>query len=383
MAKLKFNTDDLLPQLSQVVGVVNSKNSLPILNDVLFVTHLGVVGDERRLSLTTSDSETWLTVYVPSAEFDTEMMFCVAATDIYKALANLKGKTVAMTLDESTHTITCEYGNGHFSLPYEDAVDFPRPNMNTDQMVEKKIGSERLLQAIEKAGFATANDELRPVMNGVHFDFLQKGMVAVATDGQKLSKFTDLTIQNPNEIASGFTLPKKPAHIMLSVLSNNQGDVELKFNDKCARFTHNAFRLTTRLIEGRYPNYDSVIPKDNEIVANVDKASFIAALKRVMPMGNANSELICLAFTMGNVELSAEDFDFSKSAKENVSCDFASQEITIGFKSSVLLSIIQNIDCNTIKIMLKEPSRAGVFKPATDAESYEYLSLAMPMLINT
>ena len=383
MSKIKFKTDDLLPQLSQSVGVVNSKNSLPILNDVLFVTRIGNGADEHRLSLTTSDSEMWLTVYVPNAEFDTEMMFCVAATDIYKALANLKGKTVEMTIDESAHTVTCEYGNGHFSLPYDDAGDFPRPNMNEDQMVEKKIGSERLLQAIEKACFATANEELRPVMNGVHFDFLQKGMVTVATDGQKLAKYTDLTIQNTNEIASGFTLPKKTAHIMLAVLSNNQGDVDLKFNDKCVRFTHNAFCLTTRLIEGRYPNYDSVIPKDNEITTCINKASLVAALKRVMPMGNTNSELVCLAFTMGNLELSADDFDFSKSARENVECDFASQEITIGFKSSVLLSILQNIDNEQVKVMLKEPSRAAIFKPATDAESYEYVSLVMPMLINS
>ena len=170
---------------------------------------------------------------------------------------------------------------------------------------------------------------------------------------------------------------------MLSVLSNNQGDVDLKFNDKCVRFTHNAFCLTTRLIEGRYPNYDGVIPKDNEITTCINKASLVAALKRVMPMGNTNSELVCLAFTMGNLELSAEDFDFSKSARENVECDFASQEITIGFKSSVLLSILQNIDSEQVKIMLKEPSRAAIFKPATDVESYEYVSLVMPMLINS
>lgn len=383
MAKLKFNVDDLLPQLSQAVSVVNSKNSLPILNDVLFVTRIGDGADERRLSLTTSDSETWLTVYVPNAEFDKEMMFCVAATDIYKALANLKGKTVAMTIDESAHTIKCEYGNGHFSLPFEDAGDFPRPNMNADQIVEKTLDSDRLLRAIEKAGFATANDELRPVMNGVHFDFLPTCMVTVATDGQKLAKYSDLTVTCDEIEPKGFTLPKKPAHIMLSVLSNSQGEVGLRFNDKCVKFTHNSFCLITRLIEGRYPNYDSVIPRDNEIMANVDKSSLVAALKRVMPMGNATSELVCLSFTMGNVELSAEDFDFSKSAKENIECDFASQEITIGFKSSVLLSILQNIDGEQVKIMLKEPSRAGVFKSSVDAESYDYVSLAMPMLINT
>lgn len=382
MAKLKFVVDDLLPQLSQVVSVVNSKNSLPILGDVLFVTRMADGGEECRLSLTASDGETWLTVYVPSADFDSDMMFCVAATDIYKALGNLKGKTVEMILDGSAHTVKCEYGNGHFSLPFEDADDFPRPNMNADGMIEKSIDGERLLMAIEKAGFATANDELRPVMNGVHFDFLPTCMVTVATDGQKLAKYSDLTITCDEIEPKGFTLPKKPAHTMLSVLSNNQGDVNLRFNDKCVKFNHNAFCLITRLIEGRYPNYNSVIPKDNEIKTNIDKASFIAALKRVMPMGNATSELVCLAFTMGNVELSAEDFDFSKSAKENIECDFASQEITIGFKSSVLLSMLQNIDGDTVTIMLKEPSRAGVFKPATDAASYQYISLAMPMLIN-
>lgn len=382
MAKLKFVVDDLLPQLSQVVGVVNSKNSLPILNDVLFVTRIGNGADERRLSLTTSDSETWLTVYVPNAEFDTEMMFCVAATDIYKALANLKGKTVAMTIDESAHTVTCDYGNGHFSLPYEDAQDFPLPMAAPDGAKTKLMDAKKMLTAIEKAGFATANDELRPVMNGVHFDFLPTCMIAVASDGHKLAKYVDLTVTCDEIEPSGFTMPKKPCSTLLNVLGSTvAGDIKVMFNDRCFTVNNTQFKMSARLIEGRYPNYDSVIPKDNDRIVTIAKNDFVAALKRVLPMGNANSELVALSFSMGMMTISAEDFDFSKSASENVGCDYAQEEFTIGFKGSTLLQLLQNIDTDNVKVMLKDPSRAGVLCEDKPNGVYEYTSLIMPMLI--
>ena len=381
MGKLKINVDDLLPRLSQVVGVVNSKNAMPILGDVLFVTRKEAT-ENSGFSLTASDSETWLTVFSPCVEFDEDMMFCIAATDIYKALSNLKGKEVEIELDPSTHVAKCTYGNGRFALPYEDAGDFPRPNMSADDMIIKELHADNLQRSIEKAGFAVASDELRPVMNGVHFDFTHDGMVAVATDGQKLAKYTDTTIRlSDDEPVSGFTLPKKPAHIMLGLLNGYNGDITLKFNDKCVRYTNNDFTLTTRLIEGNYPQYNRVIPTDNPIDATVNKAEMITALKRVMPMGSMDSELVRLTFAMGMLTISAEDLNFSKSASEEIGCEYSSPELAIGFNGSILMSILQNIDGEQVKISLKEPSRAGLFEPATPSETFCYVSLLMPIFI--
>jgi DNA polymerase-3 subunit beta len=246
----------------------------------------------------------------------------------------------------------------------------------------KLMDAKKMLTAIEKAGFATANDELRPVMNGVHFDFLPTCMIAVATDGHKLAKYADLTVTCDEIEPSGFTMPKKPCSTLLNVLGSTvAGDIKVMFNDRCFTVNNTQFKMSARLIEGRYPNYDSVIPKDNDRIVTIAKNDFVAAMKRVLPMGNANSELVALSFSMGMMTISAEDFDFSKSASENVGCDYAQEEFTIGFKGSTLLQLLQNIDTDNVKVMLKDPSRAGVLCEDKPNGVYEYTSLIMPMLI--
>lgn len=381
--RLQFNVDTLLPRISQCVGVVNSKNSLPILGDILFETKSDGNGGTCLL-LTASDSETWLSVKSAITSADGDIKICVSATDIHKALLNLKGKDVEMTIDESKHVITCKHTNGHFSLPYESADDFPKAAELVDDVTTKMLVGSHLLVALEKAGFATANDELRPVMNGVHFDFFNYGMVAVASDGHKLAKFTDMEIKDEQADEAqvvGFTLPKKPANVIMNLLSGYDGQIKMKFNDRAVTVNNTDFMLTTRLIEGRYPNYNCVIPSDNNVIVICNRADFIAAMKRVLPMSNTSSELVSVNVADKKLTLSAVDFDFSKSASEHIECDYAGAEITIGFKGSTMLAVLQNIDGEQIKISLKDPSRAGLFTPAANTETTEYVSLLMPMLI--
>lgn len=381
MSRIKFNVDEWLPRLSQVVGVVNSKNPLPILGDILIKTDMEA---QRGLTFTASDSETWLTIEAPHLSFDDSFEICIAAVDFYKALCNLKGKQVCMTLDAEHHTVECDYGNGRFTMAYEDATEYPKPNMDASDSKSKVIDADKLLYAVNKPDYATANDELRPVMNGIRLEFFADGMVAVASDGHKLAKFKDLSIipEGDNVEVCGFTLPKKPAGVLRNLLNQFGGDVSITFNDRCATFViADCFTLNTRLIEGRYPNYESVIPRENTIVATIDKAAFLAAMKRVLPMSNASSELISFKFTMGNMEISAEDYDFSRTASENISCDYASPDLQIGFKGSVIMAVLQSIDDDSVKVYLKDSMRAGVFMPATQKDNTSYLALAMPMLI--
>ena len=386
MKIIKFNSDELTPALALVNSVVLSKNSLPILNDVRFETKDDGNGGTI-IELMTSDSETWLQWKASNVEAEIGIVLCIEAKSLLQALRNLGGKQVEMEINDEKHIIVCKYDNGKFSLPYEDAQDFPMPTATIEDGKEKRIDAKKILTAIERAGYATANDELRPVMNGVHFDFFPDGMVAVASDGHKLSKYKDLTITYDNSeapVVYGFTMPKKPCNTLMNVLANTiAGDVKMVFNDRCFTINNTQFKLTARLIEGRYPNYDCVIPKTNDKIVTVDRSSFISAMKRVLPMGNSASELVSLAFADGMMTISAEDFDFSKSASENVVCDYplTAAPMTIGFKGSALLQLLQNVDGDTVKIALADPSRAGLITEGTTNSVYEYTSLLMPMLI--
>lgn len=375
--RLNFSVDDMLPRLAQVVSVVNSKNALPILSNVVFQTR-----NDNGLTITASDSETWLTIKTPCKEFDEPMTFCVLAADIFKVLSNLKGKDVEMTLDADMHMIQGTYAKGRFALPYEDAKEYPRPAMEMGDAKTVNINAANLRRALNKTSLAIANEKLRPIMNGVHFDFMQDNMVAVATDGQKLAKYVDKTMRfDISDAICGFTLPKKPVTLLENLLNGCELEVAVTFTDKCVSFTNDDFKLLTRLLEGNYPPYNRVIPVDNSVETLVNKSEIIEALRRVLPMGNASSELVKLSFTMGNVTISAEDASFSKSADESIDCDFASQELSIGFNGGYMMEILQNIDSDDVKICLKEPSRAGLFKPTDADDTEEYVSLLMPIFV--
>ena len=376
--EIKVQAKSLSAILKTAAKVVNPKNSLPILGDVLFETKNDV------LVVTVSDGEQWLSQKCEIISSDQELRFCVGATEFTNAINNIGDMPITITLDESTKVFVCEYsnGNGKFSMPYENANEYPLSNIDTTDTKDFIVDSKKVLKAIELTGFATANDELRPVMNGIHFDFFEDGMVCATSDGHKLARYKDKTITSNNENGTtpNFTLPKKPANILMNILSALEGDVKVSFNDKAISVNNKDFKLTARLLEARYPNYEAVIPKDNPITITADKNSLLNALKRVLPMANDQSNLIELAFKNGCVTISATDIDFSKSAQEIVTCD-CETEINIGFKGSTLAEILKNINDDNIVIELSSPSRAGVFYSAFGLTKEEYLSLCMPMLI--
>lgn len=356
--------------------VINSKNALPILGNFLVETK----GDA--MLITASDSEQWLSLKCPILSSNGDTRFCVDAGNFLKAVDNLSDyMAITLATDESAHTITCSYDNGKFSMPYEDANEYPLANMDTTNLKEFIVDGKKILKAIELTGFATANDELRPIMNGVHFDFFADGMVCATSDGHKLARYKDKTILlDVGETTLNFTLPKKPSNILLTILSAIDGDIKISFNDKAISVNNKDFKLSARLLEFKYPNYDSVIPKSSPIIVTADKNLLLNAIKRVLPMANDSSNLIEMDFSNGQVVVSAKDIDFSKSASETVSCD-CDTEMKIGFKGSTLVEILRNINDDNVVVELDNPSRAGVFFPAFELTRDEYLSLCMPLLI--
>ena len=373
--EIKLQSKELSSRLKMAAKVINSKNSLPILGDFLIETKGDVI------LVTASDSEQWLSLKCPISSCDGDVRFCVQSADFLKAVDNLGDVFVIMSLDDSTHTMTCDYGNGKFSMPYEDANEYPLANMDKAWSNDFIIDGKKVLKAIELTGFATANNELRPVMNGIHFDFFDDGMVCATSDGHKLARYKDKSVLlDVGEAIPNFTLPKKPSNILLTILSAIEGDVKISFNDKAISVNNKDFKLSARLLEFRYPNYEAVIPKTSPITVTADKNSLLNALKRVLPMANDSSYLVELDFSNGQVVVSAKDIDFSKSASETVTCD-CDTELKIGFKGSTLIEILRNINDDNVVIELDNPSRAGVFFSAFELARDEYLSLCMPMLI--
>jgi DNA polymerase-3 subunit beta len=373
--KIECNSKTLAARLKMAAKVINSKNALPILGDFLVETKGDVI------LITASDSEQWLSLKCQIISCDGDVRFCVPSADFLKATDNLNDVPITLTLDESTHTITCDYGNGKFTMPYEDANEYPLASMDTTDSKDFIIDGKKVLKAIELTGFATANDELRPVMNGIHFDFFADGMVSATSDGHKLARYKDKTVTREDDgTVPNFTLPKKPANILMTILSAIDGDVKVSFNDKAISVNNKDFKFSARLLDFKYPNYEAVIPKNSPITITTDRGSLLNALKRVLPMANDSSCLVELDFIQGQVTISAKDIDFSKSASETVTCD-CDTELKIGFKGSTLAEILKNINDDNIVIELSDPSRAGVFYSAFELTRDEYLSLCMPMLV--
>jgi DNA polymerase-3 subunit beta len=374
--RIKFNTDELIPKLSVVTSVVNSKNAIPALDYVVVKT----CGDSC-VELMCSDSDTWVSEKVQNVEHDGEFSFCINAKDFLSVIKNLSGMSVELKLNEKAKTANGMYNNGMFTLPYDDVSVFPANNVSIVDAQKLSVYSKKLLDLISKAGTATASEELRPVMNGIYLDFFPTHTVGVSCNGARLVKYTDFTMIRGGG-GAGLILPKKPANIISNILSGLNGDVILAFNDRYATVGNDEFMVTTRLIDGKYPNYESVIPKSSAFEVVVNKQEFVSALKRIVPMGDIASCLVRVVLGNNTLTISAEDSDFSKAAKENIPCQYDGDQFTIGFKGTSLLEMIQNIDDEKVRICMTSEKSACVLKPFTQEPSAEYISLLMPLIIS-
>jgi len=239
---------------------------------------------------------------------------------------------------------------------------------------------DMLVNGINRTIFATADDELRPVMNGVYFDFTPESLTFVATDAHKLVKYA---AENTTDFSASLILPKKPANLLKALLAKEEEPVEVTFDAKNVTFQLQSFKLVCRLIEGNYPNYNAVIPAANPNKVLIDRVEFVNGIKRVAVCSNPTTNLIRMDIADNKVNLTAQDIDFSVSANETISCSYDGQPVTIGFKSTFLVEILSNIETPTVVIELADSTRAGVFKPVyDDKQQSETLMLLMPMMIN-
>ena len=364
----------LSSKLTALSRVINSKNSLPILADFVFDIQSGM------LRLTASDSENVMNTQLDLTDSDGDGRFAIGNHDLLEAVKGFSEQPITFDVNLESNIAKISYQNGLFSLPIESADEFPAAQTVGDVATEIVIPNALLAENINRTLFATAQDELRPVMNGIYFDLMPEALAIVASDGHKLVRNKVLTVHSDQPAA--FILPKKPATLLKNLLGKDGGDVVIRFDERSAEVTYGETMLSCRLIEGRYPNYNSVIPQDNPNKLSIDRRSLIGTLRRILPFASDSSQLIRFHIEGGNLNLKAEDIDFATNAEENITCSYNGTPMSIGFKGSSMIEILNNLDGDEIIIELADPSRAGVIVPAQQPENEEVLMLIMPMLLN-
>ena len=336
--------------------VINSKNALPILGDFVF----DISG--QTLQLTASDSENTMQTTVELTDADGEGRFAMGNHDLLEAVKGFSEQPITFDVDMTQNLAKISYQNGLFSLPVESADEFPAAQQVADGANTIVISNQLLLDNINRSLFATAQDELRPVMNGIYFDLTPDCLAVVASDGHKLVRNKIYTIKSDQPAA--FILSKKPATLLKNLLGKDGGDVTIRFDERNAEINYGEGTILCRLIEGRYPNYNSVIPQNNPNELRVDRNGLLAALRRVQPFANDSSNLIRFHVEGATLQLDAEDYDFSKTATERMTCEYNGQPMSIGFKGSSFIEILGNFSCPEVIIQLADPSRAGLVLPS-------------------
>lgn len=373
--RFTVSSSALSSKLNMLAKVIGSKNSLPILDCFLFQVANG------EMSITASDSDNVIKSTLALTDHDGEGEFCVPNRVILDALKELPEQPLHFDVDTAGEAVAIKivYQNGLYNFTGQSAEEYPRTQSMNDACTTVSLPTEMLINNISRSLFATANDELRPVMNGIYFDLTADALAIVASDGHKLVRSKNFTIKS--ESPSAFNLPKKPASLLKNILSKDGDDAIIKFDDRSAEIQFTDGVMRCRLIDGRYPNYNSVIPNNpNEVT--VDRRGLQSALRRVLPFASESSQLIRFHIESGRFEVSSEDIDFSTSAKEQLSCEYNGSPISIGFKGSSLMEILSNLTSDNIIIQLADPSRAGIIAPAEQPENEDILMLIMPMLLN-
>ena len=373
---MRFNLSStaLGSRLLTLSRVINSKNSLPILDCFLFSVHDG------QLTVTASDSENVMRGTLNLENCEGEGDFAVNNHTILDAVKELPEQPLSLDVDMGEMKIYITYQNGSYNFPILNADEYPKAQTVSENATTITIDAGILSDNVNRSLFATAQDELRPVMNGIYFDLQADSLAIVASDGHKLVRNKNFMIKS--DIPASFILPKKPATLLKNVLSKDGGDVVIRFDDRSADISFAEGNLSCRLIEGKYPNYNSVIPQDNPNQVTIDRKSLIGALRRVLPFASDSSQLIRFHVAAGLLELRAEDIDFATSAKESVTCEYGGNPMDIGFKGSSMLEILNNLESEDVTIQLADPSRAGIIIPGVQPESEDILMLIMPMLLN-
>lgn len=372
--RFTLSSTALNSRLQTLSKVINSKSSLSILESFLFQVQNG------QLTITASDNDNVMRTSLPLDEFDNDGNFAIPSHTVLDAVKELPEQPLTFDVNLDTYEVMVGYQNGQYQFSALNAEEYPQAKTIADDAHTVTINSQVMCENINRTAFATDNNEIRPVMNGIYFDFTPDALAFVASDGHKLVRCRYYGIKS--ESPASFILPKKPAMLLRNVLDKTDDDVIVKFNNNSAEFHFKNGMLSCRLIEGVFPNYNAAIPADNPNELVIDRKALLSAIRRVLPFASMSSQLIRFHLDNGNLELSSEDLDFATSAKENLVCQYNGQALQIGFRGDFFTEILNAITTDDVKIMLGDPSRAGIVMPTSQPENEDVLMLIMPLLLN-
>jgi DNA polymerase-3 subunit beta len=370
--KFIVNSSYLLKQLSYINGVITTNPVVPILENFLFEI------DKNHLTVTASDLQTSMITEI-AVESKERGNIAVPARILLDTLKNLPDQPVTFSIDESTYSIELSSDNGRYKLSGENATDFPKvPSVSND--FSAALSSEVLARAINNTIFATSNDELRPAMTGVYVNLGEKNTTFVSTDGHRLVRYrrTDVKSESGNTII----IPRKALNLLKSTLPSENTDVTIDFNTANAFFKFGTIRMICRLIDERFPDYENVIPSSSTIKMTINRADFLSSLKRISIYANKTTHQVRLKITGSQLQVSAEDLDFSNEANERLACEHEGEDIEIGFNARFMVEMLSNLDTDQIRLNMSAPNKAGVILPVDKDKNEDILMLVMPVMLN-
>src|SRR5690554_2472033 len=370
--KFIVSSSYLLRQLQVLGGIINNSNTLPILDNFLFSL------DNNKLTVSASDLETTISSKL-EVESTEKGAICVSSRLLLETLKTFPEQPLTFTVsDNNTVEISSNYGK--YALAYADGEEFPKAVKLKDPSATIVQG-DVLATAISKTIFASGNDDLRPVMSGVFFQFSTDNLIFVATDAHKLVKYTrnDLKASQTAE----FIMPKKPLNLLKNIVAGSEEDVTIEYNESNARFSFDNTEMICRLIDGKYPNYEAVIPKENPNKLLIDRNQFLNSVRRVSIFSSKSTHQIRLKIAGAELNISAEDIDYSNKAEERLTCDYQGDDMQIGFNSRFLTEMLNNLTSDEVSLEMSLPNRAGILKPVDGLDDGETVTmLVMPVMLN-
>ncbi|AMM52000.1 DNA polymerase III subunit beta [Rufibacter sp. DG15C] len=370
--KFIVSSTALLKQLTSINGVVANNPVVPILENFLFEINDGV------LTITASDLETSMITEI-HVEARENGRIAAPAKILIDTLKNLPDQPVTFTIDEETYTIEISSSNGRYKLSGENATDFPKvPVVRGGTAIE--IPSNVLSRAINKTIFAVSNDELRPAMTGIFVQLGSDNITFVATDGHRLLRYRRKDVSSEN--SASIIIPKKAFNLLKSTLPSEATAVRMEFNTSNAYFSFDNLKMICRLIDERYPDYENVIPAQNPNKLSIDRYDFLSSVKRISIYSNKTTHQVRLRITGSELQISAEDLDFSNEASERLTCQYDGEDMEIGFNAKFLTEMLSNMDSDEITLELSTPNRAGLLMPANNDDEENILMLVMPVMLN-
>lgn len=372
--KFSVSSSVLSAHLQTISRVINPKSPLPILDKFLFTL------EGKKLTLTAADMETMMQTFVELDSAEGSGSVALGSKLLLDTLKEFGDIPLEFNVEDGTLATSIKSESGVYNLVAEDGTEYPKMRSLADDANVLLIGTDVMNVGLNRTVFATADDENRPAMNGIFFDITMNDVTFVGSDAQKLSCVR--TISSRGEKDCSFILPKKPTNLLRAILPKVDGNLEVKFDAKNAVFNFENYVMVCRLQEGKYPNYNSVIPQNNPYKVTVDRVSLLNTLRRISIFSNQALNLVKVELFPNKMTVSAQDIDFSISATEDLVCNYDGEPMKIGFKSSLLVEILSNLSCGEVVLELADPSRAGLVVPLEQDENEETRMLVMPMMLN-